>query len=137
MSLSVSKLVGNLLAGLDKKQREVLEGRYGLKDGASQTLAELGDKYGVTRERIRQVEALALKEAKKAASKAGVFEFVSLVKNHLNNVGGVRRDLLLLNDLKAMVADPKTPHFGNKAHFLLEVSGEPKLSRESENFYDY
>jgi RNA polymerase primary sigma factor len=42
--------------------RKVLEMRFGLKDGEAHTLEEVGQFFGVTRERIRQIEAKALRK---------------------------------------------------------------------------
>lgn len=137
MSVAVGKLVNNLISGLDAKQREILEGRYGLKDGNSKTLAELGENYDITRERVRQIEAGALVTARSQFSKSGAEDLVDLVKNHLKNVGGVRRDTLLLNDLLVMVDDPKTLNLRNKVHFLLEVAGDPKFSSEDDSAHAY
>ena len=137
MNVSVSKLVSNVLAGLDQRGREVLEGRYGLKDGNVKTLAEIGEKNSITRERVRQIEAGALKEIKASLQSNGVKDLVSLVKTHLKNIGGLRRETLLLNDLKVMVSDPNTQHLGNKVRFLLEVAGEPRFVQEDNNVYSY
>ena len=50
------------LESLSRREREVLEMRFGLKDGQGRTLEEVGQEMGVTRERIRQIEAKALRK---------------------------------------------------------------------------
>ncbi len=50
------------LAILEDREREVLEMRFGLKDGQSRTLEEVGKELGVTRERVRQIETKALRK---------------------------------------------------------------------------
>jgi RNA polymerase primary sigma factor len=51
-----------VLNGLSERERRILELRYGLADGYSRTLEEVGKQYNVTRERIRQIEAKALRK---------------------------------------------------------------------------
>ena len=59
---SRAKYVRDAVASLpSERQRKVLELRYGLYDGTSYTLEEIGKIYRVTRERIRQIEAKALR----------------------------------------------------------------------------
>ena len=52
----------DILDQLSPREREVLEMRFGLGDGTSHTLEEVGQYFGVTRERIRQIEAKALRK---------------------------------------------------------------------------
>jgi len=54
--------VKNALAVLSEREREVLELRFGLADGKDHTLEEVGQYFNVTRERIRQIEAKALRK---------------------------------------------------------------------------
>jgi len=52
----------DVLALLGERERKILEMRFGLVDGYSLTLEEIGNLYNVTRERIRQIEAKALRK---------------------------------------------------------------------------
>ena len=52
--------LGKVLDGLAERERKVIELRFGLKDGHPRTLEEVGREFGVTRERIRQIESKTL-----------------------------------------------------------------------------
>ncbi|HEY1172965.1 MAG TPA: RNA polymerase sigma factor RpoD [Verrucomicrobiae bacterium] len=54
--------MGNVLDSLTERERKVLELRFGLGDGYARTLEEVGKQFKVTRERIRQIEAKALRK---------------------------------------------------------------------------
>ena len=54
--------VMEVLSSLTPRERKVLELRFGLEDGRSRTLEEVGREFNVTRERIRQIEAKALRK---------------------------------------------------------------------------
>ena len=60
-SLLKGKL-GDVLCSLNERERKVLELRFGLGDGNARTLEEVGQQFHVTRERIRQIEAKALRK---------------------------------------------------------------------------
>ncbi len=53
--------IEEVLSTLNARERKVLQLRFGLEDGRSRTLEEVGKEFGVTRERIRQIEAKALR----------------------------------------------------------------------------
>jgi len=57
----VKKVIGDLTP----REQKILEMRFGLSDGVAHTLEEVGQEFGVTRERIRQIEAKALERIKK------------------------------------------------------------------------
>ncbi len=54
--------VEDVLDSLTGRERRVLQLRFGLDDGRQRTLEEVGREFGVTRERIRQIEAKALRK---------------------------------------------------------------------------
>ena len=58
----LKEMLGGVLTSLTERERKVLELRFGLGDGYSRTLEEVGKQFRVTRERIRQIEAKALRK---------------------------------------------------------------------------
>lgn len=58
-------VIKNLLSGLTPEEKKILEHRFGIEDETFHTLEETGKMLGVTRERIRQIEAKALEKLRK------------------------------------------------------------------------
>jgi RNA polymerase primary sigma factor len=61
--------LSELLAVLDDRERKIIFKRFGLDGGKPETLEELGKKFGVTRERIRQLQNIALAKLRRALAK--------------------------------------------------------------------
>jgi RNA polymerase primary sigma factor len=61
--------VGELLGQLDDREKKIINARFGLDGSDPITLEEVGDKFGVTRERIRQLQNIALAKLRKALNK--------------------------------------------------------------------
>ena len=60
----------------DNREREILKLRFGTENGWDCTLQEIGEKYGVTRERIRQIEAKVLEELREVAKERMLREYL-------------------------------------------------------------
>lgn len=60
----------------DNREREILKLRFGTENGWDCTLQEIGEKYGVTRERIRQIEAKVLEELREVAKERMLKEYL-------------------------------------------------------------
>ena len=65
-----------MLSGLAEREEKVLRLRFGLEDGRNRTLEEVGKEFNVTRERIRQIEAKAIRKLKQPARLKLLKDFV-------------------------------------------------------------
>ena len=74
--------LGEVLNGLNERERRILELRYGLMDGYPRTLEEVGQQYEVTRERIRQIEAKALRKLRHPTRKRKLEGFLETTAPH-------------------------------------------------------
>lgn len=75
MNNSLIKDVEKALGCLTEREREVVEQRFGLKTGFGKTLEEVGIEFNVTRERIRQIEAKALRKIKRSSIGKGLIDY--------------------------------------------------------------
>jgi RNA polymerase primary sigma factor len=69
--------IRSVLNFLSDREREVLEMRFGLNDGKDHTLEEVGKSFGVTRERIRQIEAKALRKLRHPSRSKSLRDYLS------------------------------------------------------------
>ena len=68
--------VGESLIFLSPREQKILKMRFGLEDGRTHTLEEVGKEFGVTRERIRQIEAKSLQKMKKHEQAAKLKDYL-------------------------------------------------------------
>jgi RNA polymerase sigma factor RpoD-like protein len=67
----------SVLASLDGREQRVLRLRFGLEDGYARTLEEVGREFGLTRERVRQIESLALRKLRHPSRSRKLREFAA------------------------------------------------------------
>jgi RNA polymerase primary sigma factor len=66
---TVVNMLRDMVGHLDEREATILRYRFGLDGGTEKTLEEVGEKFGVTRERVRQIQNLALKKLRKMIEK--------------------------------------------------------------------
>lgn len=81
-------VVGNALNQLKDRDRDVLVARFGIEKPASVTLESVGQRLGVTRERVRQIESAAIKKLSVKLSK-DLTALLKTINNFVNNNGGL------------------------------------------------
>lgn len=69
--------VNTILGSLTEREQKILKLRFGLEDGKSHTLEEVGQEFSVTRERIRQIEAKALAKLRKHKDARKLHDYIS------------------------------------------------------------
>lgn len=126
--LNVKNLVRDALADISPRQKKVLEGRFGFNSKAL-TLAEIGQGYGLTRERVRQIEKACLESIKPRFNDGELAKFVQVVSNNLKQYKGVRNEAMLLADLGCSDSEVAS------VKFLIEASGKFNY-RSQDNDYN-
>jgi len=140
-SINFGDLTESLIekAGLDERSGNIVRRRFGLGSSDSSTLQELGAKYSVTRERVRQLETQAVSEIRRGIeSLTEAADILEFVRGYLDGVGGVRKDEILMKELHLLSkSDEEESVFGNRLRFLFEVVEYPYFSSENDNFHDF
>ncbi|MDO8580816.1 MAG: RNA polymerase sigma factor RpoD [Candidatus Omnitrophota bacterium] len=68
----------NVLKSLDERERKILELRFGIADGTTRTLEEVGSEFNVTRERVRQIESKALRKLRHPTRSRRIKQFIDM-----------------------------------------------------------
>lgn len=129
LSFKPKQVTKNLLGALRDRSLDVVASRFGLKtDAERKTLEAIGQKYGITRERVRQIENSALNSIRKSEEFLSEQATFDELKNIIHSLGGVVNE----EELLAELADDKASQ--NHLYFLLVLSDIFKLHKENEHF---
>jgi len=122
------KICRELLKDLPARQKEVISRRFGLNGTEKETLEFIGQSFGITRERVRQIEKDGfLKMKPKVAQYQKVFQFFA---QYLKKCGGLKKEAILLEDLAGKKQKAQV-------YFLLTISGNFTRFGENEDFYSF
>lgn len=130
-----SQLVDKAVRELpNQRTSEIISLRYGLKNGQRETLESIGQKYGITRERVRQVEEAAFSDLRKP-DKLSLFKpAFQLIDNFLNQEGRLAREERILDSLTGQ----EDPHPERGALFFVLTLGKPyQRFVESDKFFSF
>jgi len=101
---NLKNILDELIKILNPRAREVIEKRFGLRSVSCQTLEAIGQNLGVTRERVRQIEALGLKQLTNKNVLEPLKPILETIEKHLMDYGGVRREDYFLRELSQLVS---------------------------------
>lgn len=127
------QLVSRLIGDVDNQRtREIIDLRFGLKDGQRQTLEAIGQKYNITRERVRQIEEAAFSDFRKKALSDSFKPVFKSIDNFFNQEGGLIREERLLGSLTG--CQENYPVRG-ALFFILSLGQSYQRFVESDKFY--
>lgn len=130
VSFQPKRVTNRLLKVLPERARAVIESRYGLgKDDRRMTLEAIGNRYGITRERVRQIENYALQTIRKSTQYEKERKSFTELKNLIRSLGGVVAEHDLLETIS------RSTSVQNHVHFLLMVDEGLIRYREDDKFH--
>ena len=133
----IKKVVSQLTSVLNTRNREIIARRFGLKTGKKETLESIGGSYGITRERVRQIEEASLaqmRESLSGSAESQLHPFVELVHSILESQGGVVRENELFARFSGIGSETPT----NAALvFVLTLAGQFKRSLEDDEYHTF
>ncbi|MBU1091666.1 hypothetical protein KKA27_02295 [Patescibacteria group bacterium] len=100
-----------LLGGLGSKPRYVLEERFGLTSASTRTLESIGREYGITRERVRQIESFAINKVRCAEELSLFADNFNELKNYIDANGHLTQEENLLSSLFKNEKERKHAYF--------------------------
>ncbi|MFA5173543.1 MAG: sigma factor-like helix-turn-helix DNA-binding protein [Candidatus Paceibacterota bacterium] len=133
--IKIKPLIQKLLQNLDERKRSVLVGRFGLDGKEAETLQAIGDKYGITRERVRQIESLALSDIRGLIKgNKDVEAILASVNKEISALGGVAKEETLLERVQKVLGKEATLQ---GISFLREASKSFGHQVETDEFYPF
>lgn len=107
ISVDLQELLNSLFMVLTDKEATVIQKRFALKGEQKQTLEKIGKHFNVTRERIRQIESIALSKLKRTVRTTRLDEVNGLAKEILRINGGLLREDKLVTECLKRIAGAK------------------------------
>lgn len=128
LQIKPKQVTKRLLSILPERAEDVLRRRYGLEKSSSETLESIGKDYGITRERVRQIENYALKQIIESDIYEEEKESFSELEERMREMGAIVSEEEFLSEM----SDDQVVR--NHIHFLLVLGAAFEKHKESEDF---
>lgn len=135
----IQKTVASLVKEIVPRNRDIISRRFGLKNGKKETLEFIGRGYGITRERVRQIEEFTLKQLRCSLSSevgvpivaSGLSNYVNWARDLIDSRGGVIKEKDLFKAFSGQESDSAA---NASLLFVLSVDGNLVRSPENDEF---
>ncbi len=126
---NIDKLVASLIKSLSTRNKDIIVRRFGLKNGKKETLESIGKSYGITRERIRQIEESTLASlSKNLGDNTELTSQIESAKKIISTNGGVIEERDLFNGFSG-----SRDYNATNASLVFALSLDREMARFSEN----
>lgn len=129
--LNLKNTLEQIVKVLNPRVRDVIEKRFGLRSNSYKTLEAIGQSFGITRERVRQIEALGLKQLANKNVLEPLKPVFEVIEKNLKEYGGVRREDYFLEELSKLFS-LQDKNRQNIVNFILTL-GQERFSHFKEN----
>lgn len=134
--LNLTKILEDIFLVLTAKEKEVVISRFSLNNEPRQTLEKIGQKFSVTRERIRQIEKIALGKLRRTLENSKLAEVSRIAKEILEVRGGVCVEDELVTEILQRLST-ETPIDGHIVRLALSISPDIISSEKNGRFHPY
>jgi hypothetical protein len=131
---AVTKTVASLVKNLSSRNKDIISRRFGLKNGKKETLESIGKSYGITRERVRQIEEFTLTQLSKGTPNPEVEKYATLAKSILNENGGIMKEKDLF---KAFSGNEAESVLNSSLVFVLTLDKDLNRFNDNDNFNSF
>jgi hypothetical protein len=128
LEVDLSQLIFNMIQELPERSRNIIVKRFSLDDKGIRTLDKIGKDYGITRERVRQIETESISRLKNIGRKYNLQRILDSIKQVIEDHGGVMSEEKIVEHLSGM----KGITGANKQIILLILSLDDRIKKTKE-----
>ena len=132
--INLSETIQDLFLVLTPKEKEILIGRFSLNNEPKKTLESIGEKFNVTRERVRQIENIAINKLRRNVVNSSLQEINALGKTILKSVGGLLLEDKLVSYVYHRIENP-SDFDKNIIRLALRID-EEMIKQEKTSFFN-
>lgn len=134
---NLEEVVNELLMVLSEKERAVITKRFSLDNKPRQTLESIGKNFSVTRERIRQIEATALKKLQRNAANSRIRKVGQTIASIIDQHGGICEEKQIITETLVQIYGPKSPVNGQIIRLALSITPNIMRSDSPKSFHRF
>lgn len=134
--LNLAEILEDMFLVLTDKEKDVIVKRFSLNNHPKMTLEKIGQQFSVTRERIRQIEKIALGKLKRTVQSTKLNEISELALELIKNKGGVSTETSLISEILNVIGSAQDVD-ANIIRLALNITPELNKTEKSNIYYPF